>query len=147
MLCCRNASPMRSAWARPFASRLRCVEQSSSLASGGSKLPGAKLWRTTTTTPGARMASQTESCACAIDAARERKTTATSQHGATGNARSLIEHATERARYFMQPSARRVRSNVKTRHDDGELGAATRFAQQPCGIRCAHLADHGHKPG
>ena len=37
----RNASPIRVACARPLSSRLRCVEQSSSLASGGSKPPGA----------------------------------------------------------------------------------------------------------
>jgi hypothetical protein len=42
---------------------LRCVEQSSSLASGGSKVPGAKLWRTTTTAPGVRIASHGDSVA------------------------------------------------------------------------------------
>jgi hypothetical protein len=62
---------------------LRWVEQSSSLASGGSNPPGAKLWRSTTTLPGARNASQIDSVACATDTAHAHRTTAASHAAGT----------------------------------------------------------------
>ena len=52
---CRPACVSRrpsAAWKRPAASRLRRVEQSSSVKCGGSPIPGASAWRRISTRPG-----------------------------------------------------------------------------------------------
>src|SRR5215216_2006083 len=59
----RKTSPMRIAWARPPAERLRWLAQSSSRKPGGSSTPGAAAWRIRAKWPAVRRADHTSAAA------------------------------------------------------------------------------------
>ena len=59
----RKRSPIRIAWVRPAAERLRWVAQSSSLKPGGSSVPGAEACRIIAKWPAVRRADHTSAAA------------------------------------------------------------------------------------